>query len=285
MELPEFKLPVWMNKGEVKKLADTAYKWFSKIGNWGLWPLRQLDPMECSEGVLNLLAWQRDVTRFRYEPLSLFRLRVAHAYANAVDAGSVEGFKRIFRRLGVGEVEIEERIDGLDWDVIRVRLENDQLTGNGGLINSIIKYYRRTCRRYGWAVDSPCRVFASPTVNFTTEFSAGLNLEGVSGVAPGLFAGVDLEFGASSSDLFHLPLMPYLAESETVSFPACSVSFDFGSSGEDIFRLDVRTDYRAELSIGITPAAVIACDFSEDCKIYVSSDVFITDTSLIKLEI
>jgi len=176
MELPEFKLPVWMNKGEVKKLADTAYKWFSKIGNWGLWPLRQLDPMECSEGVLNLLAWQRDVERFHGEPVGLFRLRVKYAYRNALDAGSVAGLKKIFERLGVGPVDVRERIDGLDWDVIRVHLTTEQMNSTGAFAPGIISYYRRTCRRYAWVVEAPAKVPVLPSALFNADISSEMTI-------------------------------------------------------------------------------------------------------------
>lgn len=148
--LPEFKLPIWMNKGEVAKLATAAYQWFSLLGEWALWPIKQLDPTTCTEPVLDLIAWQRDISRFDSEPLDLYRLRVRYAYANAKDAGSVAGFKKIFQRLGIGYVEIDERIDGQDWDVIDIRLSDNQLAGNTQLLNVLVQHYGRTCRRYGW---------------------------------------------------------------------------------------------------------------------------------------
>lgn len=150
--LPEFKLPVWMNSGEVGKLATASYNWFALLGEWGLWPLKQQDPMTCSEPVLNLIAWQRDIQRFKDEPLIIYRLRIKYAYANARDAGSVEGFKQIFQRLGIGYVEIEERMDGLDWDVVDIRLSDTQLAENESLLSVLIQHYGRTCRRYRWKV-------------------------------------------------------------------------------------------------------------------------------------
>ncbi|VVS92178.1 phage tail protein [Desulfoluna spongiiphila] len=151
-ELPAFDLPVWMNKGQVAKLAAAAHHWFTRLGEWALWPLKQLDPMTCREAVLELIAWQRDITRFKGEPLDLFRLRVRHAYANARDAGSVEGFKQIFERLGVGYVELEERMPGRDWDVVAICLSDSQLTQNESLLLTLIQHYGRTCRRYEWKI-------------------------------------------------------------------------------------------------------------------------------------
>ena len=147
--LPELKLPVWMCLGEAAKLADAARQWFTLLGDWALWHVRQLDPMTCSPAVLDLIAWQRDITRFTGESLELFRLRVKHAHANARDAGSVDGFKKIFARLGVGYVEIDERIDGQDWDVVDIRVSDSQLAENAALMDVLVQHYGRTCRRYG----------------------------------------------------------------------------------------------------------------------------------------
>ncbi|MCP3942099.1 MAG: phage tail protein [Desulfobacteraceae bacterium] len=141
-----------MKEGETAKLAAVAHQWFLKFADWAMWPVKQLDPMTCSEKVLDLIAWQRDIDRFDIEPLELYRLRVRHAYANAMDTGSVAGFKKIFKRLGIGYVEIEERMDGLDWDVIHLRLSATQLAENESLLAVLIQHYGRTCRRYGWKV-------------------------------------------------------------------------------------------------------------------------------------
>lgn len=153
--LPGLDLPSWMSKGEVGKLTNAAYAWFALLVSYALWPLKQLDPMTCTEQCLDLVAWQRDITRFDEEPLSLYRLRVTHAYANAVDSGSVTGFKRIFQRLGIGYIEIEERMDGLDWDVINITMSDTQLAENERLLEVLLQHYGRTCRRYGWKIITP----------------------------------------------------------------------------------------------------------------------------------
>lgn len=153
--LPAIKLPVWMNKGEVAKLAANAYAWFTKVGEWAAWPIEQLDPMTCTELVLDLIAYQRDIDRFAGEPLTLYRLRVKHAYANVRDAGSVYGFKQIFKRLGIGYIEVEERMDGRDWDVISIRISDTQFAENESLLTVLIQHYGRSCRRYEWRTISP----------------------------------------------------------------------------------------------------------------------------------
>lgn len=153
--LPKPILPTWMNQNEVGKMATVAHKWFSLLGEYALLPLKQLDPMTCRERSLDLVAERRDITRFKDEPLSLYRLRVHHAYANAVDSGSVAGFKRIFERLGIGYVEIAERMDGQDWDVINITMSDTQLAENESLLDVLIQHYGRTCRRYGWNIITP----------------------------------------------------------------------------------------------------------------------------------
>ena len=49
-------------------------------------------------------------------------------------------------------IEIEERIDGQDWDVIDIRLSDTQLAENSELLDVLIQHYGRTCRRYGWKI-------------------------------------------------------------------------------------------------------------------------------------
>ncbi|EDV6094794.1 hypothetical protein AA490_005094, partial [Salmonella enterica subsp. enterica] len=71
----------------------------------------------CAESILNLIAWQYDISRFDGESLPLYRKRVKYAFINAQDAGSVAGFKAIFERLEIGFVEIQERQPGIDWDI------------------------------------------------------------------------------------------------------------------------------------------------------------------------
>jgi len=77
---------------------------------------------------------------------------VKYAYINAKDAGSVYGFKRIFARLGIGYIEIEERITGQDWDVVAIRMSDSQFSENQALVTQLVLHYGRTCRRYTWQI-------------------------------------------------------------------------------------------------------------------------------------
>ena len=151
-KLASMALPSWMNKGEPLALLRTARTYWAEVYSWITWPLRQFDPLTCTEPVLNLIAYDRDISRFSGEPLSLFRKRVAYAFINARDAGSVEGFINIFERLGIGYVELVERQPDIDWDVIMVRVTDSQIADNTQLMIQIIRQYGRTCRRYQFEV-------------------------------------------------------------------------------------------------------------------------------------
>lgn len=141
-------LPVWMNKGDPARIAAAAVKYWQSIYQWLKFPIMQFDPLTCDERLLFLYAYQRDVKRLNNEPLTLYRKRIKYAYANAADSGSVVGFKNIFERLEIGTVQILERQSGYDWDVIILRLSDNQLTNNRELLTEIIRQYGRTCRRY-----------------------------------------------------------------------------------------------------------------------------------------
>lgn len=149
------KLPFWLAGSELTKLKDAAQDWWARVTEWLRWPLLQMDAETCHLTVLDLLAWQRDITRFKDEPESLYRLRVKFAFINAVDAGSTAGLKRILRRLGVGYVEIDERMPDRNWDVVLLRLSDSQLSENPELLRVLIQQYGRTCRRYDFVSITP----------------------------------------------------------------------------------------------------------------------------------
>lgn len=148
-------LPFWLDGPELAKLKAAAQAWWTKVEGWLRWPLLQMDAETCHLTILDLLAWQRDITRFKGEPEALYRLRVKYAFINAVDAGSTAGMKRILQRLGVGYVEIEERHPDRDWDVVLLQLTDGQLAQNPQLLRVLIQQYGRTCRRYDFSTITP----------------------------------------------------------------------------------------------------------------------------------
>lgn len=149
------KLPFWLAGTELTKLKDAAQAWWARVTEWLRWPLQQMDAQTCHLTVLDLLAWQRDIIRFKDEPESLYRLRVKFAFVNAVDAGSTAGLKRILQRLGVGYIEIDERMPDRDWDVVLLRLSDSQLSENPELLRVLVQQYGRTCRRYDFVSITP----------------------------------------------------------------------------------------------------------------------------------
>lgn len=144
----EIKLPFWFNHSEVSKLKSLFEKWWAVGLNLVKFPLQMFDVLTAPEWLVHLIAYQRDIERFKGEPLDLFRKRVHYAYINAEDAGSVAGFKKIFERLGIGQVELIERFDEVNWDVIRLQLSDEQIANNSTLLTAIVRKYGRTCRRY-----------------------------------------------------------------------------------------------------------------------------------------
>ncbi|KWV83114.1 MULTISPECIES: phage tail protein [Pseudomonas] len=151
----KLNLPFWLDGPQLAKLKSASQTWWGKVEGWLQWPLLQMDADTCHLTVLDLLAWQRDISRFKDEPESLYRLRVKFAFINAVDAGSTAGLKRILQRLGVGYVEIDERMPDRDWDVVLLRLSDSQLSQNPELMRVLIQQYGRTCRRYDFVTITP----------------------------------------------------------------------------------------------------------------------------------
>lgn len=161
-ELQESKAPWWEDGKTIADgvqepafLAKGIMAFWRRMRGWLLQPLAQQDPLTCSEAMLTLLAWERDITRFKGEPLALFRKRVKYAFINAQDSGEVAGFKRIFERLGIGWCELHERQDGTPWDVITIEVADSALTQNQQLMETLIQHYGRTCRRYRFQVLYP----------------------------------------------------------------------------------------------------------------------------------
>lgn len=168
--LPKAIIPWWQDGStiadDVKEphfLSAGVSAFFGLFKGWLLFPLQQANALTCSELLLTLLAWDRDINQFANEPLSLFRKRVKFAAINAKDAGSVAGFKAIFERLDIGIVAFNERESLHDWDVCTIEMSDSELSQNSALIQTLIEQYGRTCRRYRFQVTYPSMLFVGST--------------------------------------------------------------------------------------------------------------------------
>ncbi len=146
---PRYQLPVWIRRGDqAQKLQNALADWWNKVEGWVKTPLAQMDPETCSHLLLKYYAYQADIDRFTDEPDDMFRRRVMYAEKNAMEAGSTTGLVEVFERLGIGEMEVVEREDEVNWDAIALLLTDSQIASNTDLLNYIIQTYGRTCRRY-----------------------------------------------------------------------------------------------------------------------------------------
>lgn len=138
-DFPEIKIPFWMNGPHVRTLAGASRVWFGRLGEWAAFPLRQADPMTCSERMLDLIAWQRGVTRAAGEAERLYRLRVAHAYPTPATLGR--------SRVGSGFSS--------GWNLVMLPLMNGKLNriGTSSALRSTTAFFQttRTC----WSSLSP----------------------------------------------------------------------------------------------------------------------------------
>ncbi len=149
-EAPQIKgqLPFWLSGPRINKLASASEGFWQTLHSAMAWRSTQHNALECDMNIVDLLAFERNIQRFNGEPESLYRKRVHYAFVNAVDAGSVAGFKRIFERLGIGYVQIRERLPERDWDILAIRLSDQKIWFNNDLLKVLIRDYGRTCRRY-----------------------------------------------------------------------------------------------------------------------------------------
>ena len=145
---PSISLRFWESAGELSKIAAIHEKWWNKVQSWIDWLPKQIDVESAPLQIVNLIAYQRDIERFSNEPEELYRKRVKYAFLNAKDAGSVVGFYNIWKRLELGVLEQNERLEGQDWDIIELVVNEKILSQYQYLLGMIIEKYGRTCRRY-----------------------------------------------------------------------------------------------------------------------------------------
>ena len=163
-------LPTWLQGKNVTALATAAENYWQQVESYLMWWLDQQDENQSALPILDLLAWERGINRLDGESVELYRLRIKHAVANSEDAGFGIGMERIFKRLGFGYIQINERVQGFDWDMIEIAMVEDEFTTNQDLVKELIRQYGRTCRRYFLRALIATDVFnASGLVEFDKE--------------------------------------------------------------------------------------------------------------------
>lgn len=143
------ELRFWQDGGELHLLGEAIDVLYDRIQARFKALFLSTSALDCSEPMLELLAYQRDIERLSGEPLELYRRRVHYAAANARDAGSPAGFARIWQRLALGAIVQEERVDPIEWDVITLTLDEEIFAAMADTyLDMLIAKYGRTCRRY-----------------------------------------------------------------------------------------------------------------------------------------
>ncbi|HGF5104443.1 TPA: phage tail protein [Vibrio parahaemolyticus] len=170
MKIPEINLRYWMGRGELAKFARAMRNYWEHVRAVFEMPLQQHDPLTAPMALVNILAWQREVERLGQEPEALFRIRVAHAYGFARDAGTIAGWEEMFAKLGYPHITQDERLANVDWDVISLKIKDGDLTNVPKLLDTVIRQYGRTCRRYQYTsyVEMP---LAARSKNIEAQYS------------------------------------------------------------------------------------------------------------------
>ncbi|MUK91576.1 hypothetical protein GNP80_03805 [Aliivibrio fischeri] len=155
MKLPFANFKYWMNRGELAKFTVALHNYWLRVEEVLRMPLAKHDPLTAPIGIVRLMAWERDIEPLDREDEMIFRIRVANAYSFASHGGETAGFKNMFGKFGVDWVEIHEREDQEQWDVVTIETADSDLAQKNWLMNALIRQYGRTCRRYQFNVTYP----------------------------------------------------------------------------------------------------------------------------------
>ena len=158
------KMPYWLArpKSELDKLRQAAVIYWQRVADMLAWPAKQLDPMTAELELVNLLAWERDISQIPNETELMYRTRVKYALQFAKGAGSKEGWYFMFEKLGTPWITIDERVSETDWDVVSLQLLDSDLAERNNLIDNICRQYGRTTRRYQYDTIASMPLIAPP---------------------------------------------------------------------------------------------------------------------------
>ncbi|PLT27067.1 hypothetical protein [Pseudoalteromonas sp. MelDa3] len=158
------KMPYWLArpKSELDKLRQAAVIYWQRVADMLAWPAKQLDPMTAELELVNLLAWERDISQIPNETELMYRTRVKYALQFAKGAGSKEGWYFMFEKIGTPWITIDERVSETDWDVVSLQLLDSDLAERNNLIDNICRQYGRTTRRYQYDTIASMPLIAPP---------------------------------------------------------------------------------------------------------------------------
>ena len=158
------KMPYWLArpKSELDKLRQAAVIYWQRVADMLAWPAKQLDPMTAALELVNLLAWERDITQIPNETEQIYRTRVKYALQFAKGAGTKEGWYYMFDKLETPWITIDERVSETDWDVVSLQLLDSDLAQRNNLIDNICRQYGRTTRRYQYDTIASMPLIAPP---------------------------------------------------------------------------------------------------------------------------
>jgi len=143
------KLKFWMNGPQARAAAKAAAVFWGRVEGWLDQSLAQADIRVSTAEALRQHAEDRGVARLPGETEPLWRERVRHAITVAQNSGTRAGLEYILGVYGVTAFSIEERVAGEDWDVIRISLNPDALSGaDTAVLDRVFQEWGRVCRRY-----------------------------------------------------------------------------------------------------------------------------------------
>ena len=147
--MTEISLKFWHGGSRLQTLRQAAERWWrEQAESWLRLPAIRMDMLTADRRVVDLVAWERGIEPIPGETERLYRLRVHHAFVNALDAGTPAGMQRIFARLEIPIFEIEERMDDADWDMISITMGMEDYQSYNTLLQALFGQYGRTCRRW-----------------------------------------------------------------------------------------------------------------------------------------
>jgi len=132
----------------VLKLADAAKTTWERWEAWLNEAVSQADIGNCSLAALEFHAVDRSINRLPEETEVIWRVRIKSAFTSASEAGSRKGFEQILTAHGVGNFSVEERIAGLDWDIVLVNIDPDSLSIDSAVLLLIFARWGRPTRRF-----------------------------------------------------------------------------------------------------------------------------------------